>query len=515
MYEAPLFENSQDQLDTSLPHAEAFAPTRYNLRQRSNARHPSLHTLTRQAILLQISTAQVGQRIKITWCTMGEWTVETDEGTIVSRHGAVATVLYDHLGSLPLPPSDPTVCVLDISLSTSPFFLKPINLSNRPLDLHTQNVTMHIYCDGGCRSGPGSAAILVQQKHPLGTTSHARFYTNVTNNIAESLALLAALRFAARCNDHLIVIIVDSLNVYNWALGISKCSDSKIKPIMEEARAVFLSVCGRIVLAHMLRSFGNPADAFATAAINTATGVGDETLFADAPEASLPKRRPAQTSPTLHLNTRSLQINSIDDFAAVRLHKCRSRVPPPAVPLWSLLVKFQLQKIVNAATPQEWEEEVISLFILPNSFLPVRFGIRKTIRNLELAQPLDLSKTLEHKAPRESAGRHHRLVENIQRCAQDLRLRSANKLLQQVSQNDDLALEEKLEALQSKICPDGPPTTIIHKNISFFSTSEVRKACGIISRQSASAIDGWSADLLTQAMQHEASIAEDLAVMLT
>ena len=68
---------------------------------------------------------------------------------------------------------------------------------------------------------------LSQRKTPPETSAHARFHTSTTNNITEALALLAALRLAARAEDDLIAIVVDSLNVYSWALGVGGCSSEE------------------------------------------------------------------------------------------------------------------------------------------------------------------------------------------------------------------------------------------------------------------------------------------------
>jgi ribonuclease HI len=121
--------------------------------------------------------------------------------------------------------------------------------------------------------GLGLAAIAVRRRtSPTEYSSefHSAYYPLGTNNIAEAIALLAGLRKAHRMlteGDTKVNIISDSEILYKMTLGVAKCEDKKLVPILCQIKDAFMPVAGRVVLDTMRRQRGNPADTVCTKAI--------------------------------------------------------------------------------------------------------------------------------------------------------------------------------------------------------------------------------------------------------
>jgi ribonuclease HI len=288
--QAPHVPNSVSDNNSS-DHPLLLTPTNHHTHtpRQHNTRgvRPSLHAveqlLEKKAILNAVLPLPIGSRITVQWTTIGLWDMNESAGTVVARHTDHVDVHYSDLGVFPLPPADPSVGILRLTPQAHPLTLKPLRKCNRPLDLDRPQISHHVYVDGGARpsnGGPGAAAFhVIDDTH---TQSHSRFYASTTNNIAEFIALIAALRWLARHDDiQLAVIVLDSEIVYEAVLGNRTISDKKLTPLLAEARTLFTQLCGRIILGHMLRKYGNYADGVATRAIANAASEGDITLFPD------------------------------------------------------------------------------------------------------------------------------------------------------------------------------------------------------------------------------------------
>jgi hypothetical protein len=97
----------------------------------------------------------------------------------------------------------------------------------------------------------------------------------------------------------------------------------------------------------------------------------------------------------------------------------------------------------------------------------------------------------------------------------DRKLRTANKLLQNASKRQELPHDEKLNKLKAKFEEGEFATKIKLANIPHINASEVISALGRASKQAATAIDGWTASLLSQTIQHQPSIADAIGEMMT
>jgi len=479
--------------------------------------------LDKRVILNTVLPLPIGSRITVQWTTIGQWDMNESSGTVVARHTDRVDVHYHDLGVFPLPPADPSVGILRVISQAHPLTLKPLRKCNRPLDLDRPELSHHVYVDGGARpsnGGPGAAAFhVIDNSH---TQSHSRFYANTTNNIAEFIALIGALRWLARHDDiQLAVIVLDSEIVYEALLGNRTISDRKLTPLLAEARTLFTQLCGRIILGHMLRKFGNYADSVATRAIASASGEGEITLFPDIPVPPAPAKKRAPVA-TVHGTDAPLvtanAISSVDDFARVRFLKTRSRAPDTAEHLWSALASATLRKAIQTTDDSLRDKFFIDFLLCPTAYLPLRCGTKKIVKHLSSGEPFAarLIHADDDDTPRAPAPPNVRLTEAITRLAKDFKLRAANTLLKSQADAAEIPFAEKLSALREKIL-DQPVhhSQLAKANISIISHHEVITAIHRVSRQAATSIDGWTKDLLTQAIQHNPTFATDLGVWLT
>ena len=469
--------------------------------------------------------APIGTRLSVTWTRIGDWEPITSTGTIVARNTSSVVVHYSDLGEFPLPPRDPTFGVSNITLQTCPMTLKPIRLCNRRDDLDNPSITAHIYADGGARpsdGGPGAAAIHIVHRDGS-TVAHSRHYASATNNIAEFISVIAAFRVLERHPEYsLVVIIVDSEFVYEALVGNRAVKDRKLTALFEEARLLFQRLCGRVILGHMLRRFGNPADTHASTAIASASGTGDQTLFADiVVPPSAPKIQRKMPRITVH-NTDAPAIsagviNSVEDFGKSRFLRARSRAPDTAEHLWANLAHSSLKRILQADKGDARATASIDFLLTPSAFLPQRTSTKRVIEHLSSGVPFrQPSEVLSHS----TRTADERLSAAVSRLAKDFKMRSANSLVKSSSEADDMPLDEKLSILKTKILDkplDGRDyaCSLRKANIPIISEREVIDAVKKVSRQSATSIDGWTKDLVLQCIQHSPNFAADLGVWLT
>ena len=102
---------------------------------------------------------------------------------------------------------------------------------------------------------------------------------------------------------------------------------------------------------------------------------------------------------------------------------------------------------------------------------------------------------------------NHRLTEAITRLVNDRKVRSANKLLHSISDGKEISFELKKNTFQEKLPrDDSEPPTYPRVNVPMFSDEEILNATKSLNRQAATAIDGYTKDLLLQAFEQDASI---------
>lgn len=489
-------------------------------RLRSRTRQPLAHSdLSNISILRALEGANINTRIRVSWKHFPDPTVYETNGTIIQKTPKGYTVHYDdpNVGTQHLPPTNSDVLIFEAAIVGTALLDRPLVQHNRS----PRHDCPTIFADGGARpssGGPAASAIYLQKPAPQGTAvveEHGRFYPAATNNVAEALALLAALCLAARLirtgYPH-VNIVLDSELIYCLTLGTRKAKDATLKDMHLQIAERFAPIVGQISLCHMLRDFGNPADRICTTCILTQQNVGDQTLFSTT--APAPKKTPPTIAPQqVHHRTLAPEINSLEEFIALRKFKAKSRAPANAAPLFAQISHHQLMQFHLAEDDASRQQHLLRFLALPSLYLPAAVSTNRIVRHLSAATPF-VFEASEGRHLREKTS-DNRVSEAVQRLVMDRKLRSANKLLQNVADHNDIPHEEKISRLQSKFVDGSFACSIQLANIPHITSNEVVHTLGRMSKQAATAIDGWSSTLLTQIIHHQPSCADALAEMLT
>ena len=294
-----------------------------------------------------------------------------------------------------------------------------------------------------------------------------------------------------------------------------------IRPLYLKAQALYndLRASQKPVIAHIYRACVNRADEHVQTARSMQTGRGEMTYFPVPPQFL---KRGRAAPPPMTYNCTSTDriaenIKSIDDFINICRRPSRARCPDAAVPTWAHIVKGSLQQILNAPTPEERTKAIITFLLLPTAYLPVAAPTTRVESRILTGRPFELKlrkEESEDQIRKPPKSQDERLVQTVQRLALDRKLKSAMKILQQDSERPDTSFEEKEAALRSKfINPQRDYEELKALTTVPFPASTVTKALLKMSANAATCIDGWTKQLLLQAVQFDSSIADDIGVL--
>jgi len=251
--------------------------------------------------------------------------------------------------------------------------------------------------------------------------------------------------------------------------------------------------------------------------MNTAQGQGDADLFIVPPELPpLPRvvPPPAQRAdPTIPATQFEVPQN-LAQFAELRRLKTRGKVPDTAVHLWTHLLKHYLV-LANQAQPQDKEHAILRFLLLPHMFLPRNASTTRIVNHMQTISPFAVNLNRPSTRQVRQHEGEHRLTEAVTRLAADFKMRAANRLLQTVAETNELTPQEKVDGFKKKVIEH---SDFVHKfppkQIPIISTAEVTKAISKLNRQAAEAVDGYTKDLLSQAINSDREIATELGVLL-
>jgi ribonuclease HI len=133
------------------------------------------------------------------------------------------------------------------------------------------------YTDGGSRGNPGPGAAAVVLVEPdSGTVLHevGIFLGQVTNNVAEYRALLAALERAGKFGARSVEIRSDSELLVRQMNGQYRVKNEGLKPLFEKALEL-VKQFDRCTIKHISREANRQADRMANQAMNAGRDVGD------------------------------------------------------------------------------------------------------------------------------------------------------------------------------------------------------------------------------------------------
>jgi ribonuclease HI len=130
-------------------------------------------------------------------------------------------------------------------------------------------MTYQIYSDGASRGNPGPAGIGAVILNEKGKIVHeiAEFIGQTTNNVAEYMALLAALEYCAKKKLSPVEILADSQLLIRQLSGEYKVKHENIKPLYQKAKE-YLARLQVIGYKHVPREFNEAADKLANQGID-------------------------------------------------------------------------------------------------------------------------------------------------------------------------------------------------------------------------------------------------------
>ena len=505
-------------------------------------------------VLAKLNRTRINTIIELTMAQGPTWNEKKEMGRIISIQGKTRT-LKTHNKVISLPFEDDNNVITDIKILQESTLNVNIQSQNGDID---ENATC-IFIDGAARPNPGPAAsgIIVRKRldpfDPFGAstrntddhdedhdedgltsssssskfqhTIHSTFYANNTSNQAERMAFVAACRHIIRernanskTNDKY-TIIMSSEFVYKTITGTYQNRNSKLAEIIKLSRESYMSIANTTTIATMSRQHSNPAEKVVKQTLLQGMGIGNDTLF------------PQQTwiPPTPRIQTPSLQFNnsmhapnefqpptSVTEYANLRKFPCRSRIPAMAIHLWTNLFKYYLTKFNTETDPKNKEIAFLRVLTLPHFFLPSRSSSSRVIRHLQLANPFsrDITTNIEHETEEDVLLRkerthnkeQHRISEAITRLVNDRKVHSANKLIYSIADGPELDFDTKKKVFESKLLKENTePPTFPRQTVPLFSDSEIIEAVKKLNRQSSTAIDGYTKDILQQSFQHDPS----------
>lgn len=132
------------------------------------------------------------------------------------------------------------------------------------------DVAAEIYIDGASRNNPGRSGIGVLFKMDDKETEYLNKYIGIgSNNRAEYLALLMALKHAKKRRAAILRIYSDSQLIVNQVNGTWKVGNADLKPLCKLARETVKSF-KKVELTYIPRHLNKRADALANQAIDNA-----------------------------------------------------------------------------------------------------------------------------------------------------------------------------------------------------------------------------------------------------
>jgi ribonuclease HI len=483
---------------------------------------------TRQRALQLIRELTAFTTVELTIAEGPDWNSTSHVGQVLLATTTSACVKLDTGRIISLPVENDATIVTDIKVTSRSLLTKPINMSSRPVQ--HEDLTWICYSDGGARPNPGqtgAAAVCFERTIDPATGAatthesvHAKFFPHATCNIGEASAFVAAARLAQRAvrDGHTnIALVVDSTLVFNGVLDKSRVIDRKLAGMIHEAKAILMPIIQYVTIIHMLRSHGNPADQYCTDTIFSGTGRGDEALFYEPtllpPKASIQYKMPVRSiDPSV---TEGSLPTNLNEFAKISRYPTRSRVPDTATDVWANIVKHYAVKAA-CASDDEFHDRMLAFICLPTWYLPTSASQTRVVRHMQAGTPFNIQPRATRRGGSDGKDRQDRLPAAVERLAADFKIRSANRLLQSVADGPELPFDEKVTKMKTKIlaaegADDAP---IPFRHVPAFTGGELVSALRSSNRQAAKALDGWTKDLLLQAISADETIADDVAVLL-
>ena len=487
----------------------------------------SLRHLTKSQLQNQLQQTQINSTVRITIAEAPMWNEKKVVGVIKAastQHRLLQ--IGTEVIKLPFDEADNRV-ITKIEIIQDSIFNMHHKMSNGPIN--TQITT--IFCHGVARPNPGPAAAATLLRRPdssdvnkIEEVENSTFYARASTQQADFVAFIAACRLVAR-NSMPHNIVTDSELVYKTVLRMTKIRTKELQELSEMATQSFLEISGYITLIAVQKDQGNPADRITKTTLAKARGNGEENLF---PHITNVPPLPKILTPAINhygqIEVSTFEVpKTVQQFAKLRNFHTRSRVPATMIPLWTAIVRHYLQIFLTCRS-EEKETAALRFILLPTKFLPTKCATTKIHRHLMTGTPFatDLEHTDTHmRTETEPRGQNHRrqqrVSEAVYRLVADHKIRTANKLLMSMSDGQELTFEQKVATFSKKIVSthsevDTPK--FAPEQIPLISPIEVTMAINSLNRQAANAIDGWTKELLQQAISQDEEISCMIAEFL-
>jgi ribonuclease HI len=483
------------------------------------------------------STLAESSFVIVTWTLNGgvpsPWFV--DIAQVSKSNGRAQLILQRDINTrLSLPSNDQDEYIIkEIVVAQRPDVIAPFSL-RRNNNINIRNIRFFIYCDGGTtysaggnrRSGASAAAIYVIDRVSGAVATHARYYNRSNNDVMEWIAIAGAIQFAKSLDrDEQVLIITDYANSYNALAKADRPRNAVQAQFYDLAKQHH---CDNFSYAHMHRDLDNPADDLVKMAKNNAQNIADgDKIFADAPHEPdappAPGRQARVEVPDVSATVDAVvnEIIDIEAWAKTKRFNSRSRCPRGYEAPWSQIVRQQLTRIIAAGSKEARRKALIGFLLLPKLFLPTRGDLTRLHRHLVDGQAFKISVVDNPDRPkRATLNRRTDLDRRVEQMCNDFRLKQAVKIMQTNAEDDEqprLVFEDVVAALdakfpqreeQNEFPPE--PTAVVRP----FTAQQVFKIVKKMSKSAATAVDGWTRDLLMAAMMQDGSIAPDLGTVL-
>jgi ribonuclease HI len=405
--------------------------------------------------------------------------------------------------------------------------------------------------DGGCAAGtrvsttsvvaklyvPGDARPIVFQ--------FARFYIGGTNNCAEHLSLVGALRLAKLAFEGKlhhgvrianVAIIGDSQVALHQCLQLQTVRSTHLLALRDLEKSIRADILIAhptcfLQLIHVHRRFNSEADAFGRIAARDRCSTDPLNIFdfdiAPWPTADGDGRESDPAGPALsapHAAASDVMEHkssfTVDDICYLRTFPCLEAVPIEAAVAWASIVHGQVSAVLLATTDKAMWEAFSRLLVLPCLYLPTHLCTTKLLVALAEKRP---SVRKPASVDRSEADMDSRRTSRAVRYASRGFLRQAIKCFAPaaVARVDEPAVQAKLKTkvlvTDAPVYEPGernPASTTVVDLLPPIPPLVVRKCLKEMNPVAASGLDRWNSSLLLAAIENSIGLLDLVARLL-
>ena len=460
---------------------------------------------------------------------------------------------------LTLPCKNQDVLILNIKAMDPPVEELPPSMNIAVnVDMQKARYVIRTGCSvfraAGSLNGPSAAALYVTDLRHATVDQHAIYCPRSSASTLQWVALAAGMRLASKLAPHQAIVVTQERTLYKMVTG---ATDGPRDAFTHErcVEVQRLLAQPHIAIAEVDATTCNAAGALATHHVTRQSDVGDASLFerppVEANAASLPARATIR-APDVgeELMRAAAFITNTDDFASLRRFHTRSFVPRGAAGLWAQHVKCLTSRIVGRnISLEDRSRALIALHCLPHLLLPTNASTTRILHHLSDGRAFkidqrDRNVTSKNRPLQRNPDHRDPKSKRVEALMNDCRVRSAVKLMQadaaarprrpeagvgadgattQEAQPcpatqtfDDAQWRQDVETLRSKF-PQREPENAFDvepvRVVPQFPEFDVLTCINKLSRNAATAIDGWTRDLLKSATDIDPSIAADLGLI--